>query len=135
MCPLRRKVLLLPTGKLFTEQLTFPPDPTGGMEQVQVGPEVCWSETKVISSGRRSFSAAPIALLGPPLVTEIVNVTFEFARTGSVSTVFVTPRSALVPPEMVVTMLALLFSSSGSFWPVTDAVFVYVVPGSASELM
>ena len=75
-----RKTLVLPAGKLATVHVTVPPDPTFGVEQVHIGPDVCCSETNVMSLGRVSFRATVDAASGPAFATWIVKVTFLSAR-------------------------------------------------------
>jgi hypothetical protein len=59
------KAAELATASEAMLQLTVPVAPTAGVVQVNVGPDVCASETKVVPAGRASLNVAACAAPGP----------------------------------------------------------------------
>ena len=129
ICPTRANVLVVPFATLEFVQVIVPPLPATGW--VHNHPAWAWSDTKVMSPGRVSINLALEAESGPSLLTWMVKVTFELARTWSESTVLVTTRSA-VGSGTVVVAGELSFSLFGSdVWLLlTRAMLVNVVPGA-----
>jgi hypothetical protein len=132
ICPVRTNVLVVPAATVLLVHVTVPPEPTGGLLHDQVGPEVWFRETNVMSAGRVSVSCALDAASGPRFVTSIVKVASEFTSVWSESTVLVTSRSALGVGVNVVAVDS-LFSSFGSLGSLTLAIFVMAVPGGVEE--
>lgn len=138
MCPVRTNVLVVPPATLAFVHEIVPPAPTAGVLHDQP-PGDC-SDLKVICPpeglmpvGRVSLIVTLAAVVVPSLAIWMVKVTSESGTAWSESTVLVTPRSALIPPGIVVTTLASLFSSSGSLGSATLATFVIAVPGLVPE--
>jgi hypothetical protein len=61
-----------PKGSVAIVPLIVPVPPTVGLVKLNAGPEVCASETKLVSAGRGSVSATAWASLGPVFKSEIV---------------------------------------------------------------
>src|SRR5260370_1216476 len=61
-----------PFASVAIEQLTVPPLPTDGFVQVNAGPTVCISDTKVVPAGSVSLSMTLCASLGPLFTTVTV---------------------------------------------------------------
>jgi hypothetical protein len=123
--------LAVPGAKLGFVQLMTPALPTAGSVQDHpLGSGV--SDTKVVFGGVFSVKLAPVAVLGPPLVTICVYVILLPACTGTGLAVFVTDISA----ESATTVLtdALLFPPFGStVVDETVSVSVIVVPDATVE--
>ena len=69
------KLAVAPAGIVALLQLIVPPAPTAGVLHVKPGASA--SETKVVAPGSVSLSATFVAAAGPPLMTVMVQVTFE----------------------------------------------------------
>jgi hypothetical protein len=61
-----------PKGSVAIVPVIVPVPPTVGLVKLKASPEVCASETKVVSAGRGSVSATVWASLGPVFKTVIV---------------------------------------------------------------
>ena len=78
------------TGRVLIVQVMVPPD----SEQLNVGPESCASETKVVFAGAVSDSVTACASSGPLFVTSILYVILLPAVTELVGPNFAIVRSA-----------------------------------------
>src|SRR5258708_1429968 len=72
MCPVSVKSALAPTAIEAMVQVTVPPEPTDGFEQLNAGPVFCTIDTKVILPGRVSVSLTVCAIDGALLTTWMV---------------------------------------------------------------
>ncbi len=63
------KLAEAPSGSVAMVPLIVPVPPTAGLVKVNVGPEICASETKVVLAGTMSVSATVWASLGPAFAT------------------------------------------------------------------
>ena len=91
------KVAESPRGRVAIVSLIVPVPPTAGPVRVKGRPEVCVSETNVVSAGRGS-GPPRLASLGPVFKTVIVYVISLPASMGPAALVFVTVTSASPPP-------------------------------------
>src|SRR5260370_271496 len=71
-CTTMVKVALAPAFNAARVPVTVPVPPAGGLLNVNAGPVVCDSETKVVPVGTASVNRTDWALLGPVLLTVIV---------------------------------------------------------------
>jgi hypothetical protein len=61
----KAKTLVVLTATLALVQITVPPEPAEGVVQLQTGPEVWETDTKVMLPGSVSLKDALVALFGP----------------------------------------------------------------------
>jgi hypothetical protein len=113
-----------PFGMASYEQTIVPVPPTAGVAQIGATPEVGVNETNVVPGGTTSVRMTSVAGSGPPFVKVIAYVRFV-PETPAGGPVFVTTMFAF---DTAVVIVAVLFSSFGSFAVATVDVFTNCVP-------